>query len=203
MQLGLIADIHESVDLLRSALRRFRAEGVEQVIVLGDVFEMGLRIEETCRLLAEARAIGVWGNHDFGLCVEPSPDLRARYSSHVLDFMASLRPRLEIADCLFTHVEPWLDPEKLEDLWYFDGVPDSPDKLDRIFRAAPHRLLFAGHFHRWLLATPAGIDGWPGDRPLRLTRGERYFVVVHALCEGFSAILDTETWELVPFRDKT
>ena len=42
MKLGLLADIHESNELLQVALDRFRAEDVDQVVVLGDLFELGL-----------------------------------------------------------------------------------------------------------------------------------------------------------------
>jgi predicted phosphodiesterase len=56
MRFGLIADIHEHVEFLRVALHRFRQERVDQIVVLGDMFETGERIEETCRLLAEAYA---------------------------------------------------------------------------------------------------------------------------------------------------
>src|SRR5688572_21810378 len=141
MKLGLLTDIHECVDMLRKALQRFRQEGVEQVVVIGDVFEMGERMEETCTLLAEAKAVGVWGNHDFGLCVQPVPEVRARYSAAVLDFMTSLQPRMGIEGCFFSHIEPWLNPEQLEDLWYFDfdGFANAPHKLARIFNAVPHR----------------------------------------------------------------
>ena len=200
MKLGLVTDIHESVELLDSALSRFRKEGVDQVVVIGDVFEMGDRIEETCALLAAVHAVGVWGNHDFGLCVEPDEHIRRRYSPVVLDFMTSLHPRHAIEECCFTHVEPWLDPEKIEDLWYFDGVPDTAAKLDRIFTAGPHRLMLAGHFHCWLLATPAGITDRRGECPISLANG-RYYAVIGALCDGYSAILDTATWELVPIRE--
>lgn len=198
MKLGLVADIHEAVEPLRLALARFRQERVDQVVVLGDVFDMGLRIEETCALLAEAGAIGVWGHHDFGLCGEPAPEVRARYSSRVLNFMGSLQPKLEIERCLFTHVEPWLDPQRLEELWYFDGPLNTPAKVNRIFEALPQRLLFAGHYHGWLLATPAGMEAWHGQRDIRFAEGQRYFVVVGALCHGCYALLDTITQELVP-----
>ncbi|MBC8877105.1 MAG: metallophosphoesterase family protein [Planctomycetes bacterium] len=63
MKLGLLTDIYEQVELLRIALDHFRQEQVDKIVLLGDVFETGERIEETCRLLGEARAIGVWGNH--------------------------------------------------------------------------------------------------------------------------------------------
>ena len=91
MKLGIITDIHEHVENLRTALARFEAERVDQVVVIGDVFEMGERIRETCQLLKEANAIGVWGNHDYGLCVEPDTDLRIKYGHDVINFMTSLR----------------------------------------------------------------------------------------------------------------
>ncbi len=198
MKLGLITDIHEQTQHLRTALGLFRKEDVEQVVVIGDVCEMGERIEETCRLLAEANAIGVWGNHDFGLCVDLDDDIRQKYPSVVIEYMASLKPRLLVSGCHFTHVEPWLNPENLADLWYFEGPPDDRGKLERIFNAVPNRIMFAGHYHRWLLVTPDGMREWNGDSPIRLDHG-RYFVVVGALCEGQFAIFDTDTSELLPF----
>ena len=198
MKLGLITDIHEQNESLRVALGRFRQEKVEQVVVIGDLFEMGERIEETCELLAAASAIGVWGNHDFGLCVELDEVTRTRYPPRVIEFMQSLRPRLEIEGCLFTHVEPWLDPENLTDLWYFEGPPDEHGNLRRIFNAGPQRIMFGGHFHKWLLATPETVVDWHGDRPIRLTEG-RYFVVIGALCTGRFAIFDTDRSELTPY----
>jgi len=198
MKLGLVTDIHEHVEFLRRALDRFDSADVDRVIVIGDVFETGARIEETCRLLADADAVGVWGNHDYGLSFEPDDEIRARYPACVIDYMTSLRPRLDVDGCHFTHVEPWLDPENIADLWYFDGPPDR-DKLDRIFDAVPNRVLFAGHFHRWLLATPMEICPWNGEHPIRLLRDQRYFVVVGALCQGCYAVFDSDSSELVPF----
>jgi predicted phosphodiesterase len=184
MKLGLIADIHEDVDALRLALDRFRTLRVDQVVCLGDVVAMNDRLAETCRLLADTGVVGVWGNHDFGLCQDVDPTLAAEYPAEVVTYMASLRPRLEIEGCHFCHVEPWLDPTELSDLWYFEGPPDEHGKLDRIFAATTCRLIFAGHYHKWLLATPAG-----------------FFVVIGALCEGRYALFDTDTSELTPFND--
>lgn len=199
MKLGLITDIHEHVEFLRIALDRFAQENVDQIVMIGDVFEMGERIEETCRLLADVNAIGVWGNHDYGLSFEPIDAIRAKYPAIVVEYMTSLRPRLDIAGCHFTHVEPWLDPEKLADLWYFDGPPDEHGKLERIFTAVPNQVMFAGHFHKWLLATPNGIADWHGEAPIRLLEDQRYFVVVGALCDGRYAVFDTESSVLMPF----
>lgn len=197
MKLGLISDIHENVPALAAALRECRRSHVDQVVVLGDLFEHGHQIEETCRLLAEASAVGVWGNHDFPFCLERDSSSADRYSAIVSDFFAMLKPKLEIAGCHFSHCEPWQDATTLEGLWYFEGTPDEHGNLDRIFNAVPHRLIFFGHFHQWLLLHPHGVDSWNGQRPVKLSEG-RCATVVAPLCEGHFAILDTDRWLLTP-----
>src|SRR5205823_2178200 len=104
---------------------------------------------ETALLLHAAGAVGVWGNHDFGLCREPSESMRREFGPVALGFMAGLRPRLVIGDCLFTHLEPWRDPERIEHLWPAEDGPDPAACADASFAAAPHRFLFAGHYHCW------------------------------------------------------
>lgn len=197
MKLGLITDIHEDVEALEYALKQFEREQVDQVVVIGDLFERGERIRETCRLLSDARAIGVWGNHDFGLCVDQLPEQFERYGDAVLDFMSTLKPRLEIDNCSFTHIEPWLDPEDIADLWYFNGLPDSPLKLARIFDCSALRHYFVGHYHKWVLANREAIESWAGESPILLDN-DRYFVTVGALCEGHFATFETRTHELRP-----
>jgi hypothetical protein len=197
MKLGILADIHEHVEWLRPALDLFRSRRVDRVIVLGDVYCMGKQIHETAALLAAAGAVGVWGNHDLGLCCEPPESIRRKYAGPVLDYMTTLRPRLEVNGCLFTHVEPWLNPEVPEEIWWIDGPPDSPERAAQSFNAVPHRHLFVGHFHRWLILTPTGVLPWRGEEPISLKEG-RYFVVVAGVAEGRCAIFDTATQELTP-----
>jgi hypothetical protein len=198
MKLGILADIHEQTRELRKAIAVLQQHGAKRFVVLGDVFDMGKRLEQTVEVLQQVGAVGVWGNHDVGLCFDPDEKVCRRYSPAVLDFMGRLQPHLEIDGCLFTHVEPWLDPHKVEDLWYFDGPPDSPEKLARSFAAVPHRILFVGHFHRWLLGTPNGPLPWRGEGPVRLDSATRHFVVIHAVWDGWCALFDTQTNELTP-----
>jgi hypothetical protein len=201
MKLGILADIHEHVKELRRAIDLLSQHGADRFVVLGDVFETGKRMEETVDLLRQVRAVGVWGNHDIGLCFDPDDRACRRYSADVLGFMGTLQPRLEIGGCLFSHVEPWLDPHRAEDLWYYDGPPDTAEKLARSFAAVPHRLIFLGHFHRWLLGTAEGILPWRGDRPLSLAGTDRYLIVVHAVSEGRCALFDTEANLLTPLEE--
>jgi predicted phosphodiesterase len=71
MRLGILADIHEDVPKLTLALQRLGRAGVRQVVLLGDLVDTGRHLQATVALLAEAGAVGVWGNHDLGLCHEP------------------------------------------------------------------------------------------------------------------------------------
>jgi hypothetical protein len=198
MKLGILADVHEEVDYLARALAALAGQGVERLVLLGDLFRTGTHIARTVELLAPAAPVGVWGNHDFGLCSDPDPALRARYGDAVLDFLAGLRPELEVEGCLFTHVEPWLDPTDVCQLWYYEGPPDTPEKAARSFDARPQRLMFVGHYHSWGLWQRTGRVDWDGKRPLTLAPPQRYLIAVGALCEGRYATFDTATSELLP-----
>jgi predicted phosphodiesterase len=200
MRIGILADIHEDLDHLRWAIDVLREQRADRFVVLGDVCGMQTGPAETAVLLDEADAIGVWGNHDFGLCRDnPRPEDRRRYGERVLDFMGRLQPRLEVEGRLFTHVEPWLDPEKIEDPCYFDGPPETPEQVARIVASVPNRMMFVGHSHRWLLVTPEGLQPWSGIEPTVLEVGNRYLVAIHAVCAGRCALFDTETNELIPY----
>jgi predicted phosphodiesterase len=197
MRLGILADIHEHVEHLTRALELFGRHGVERVVVLGDVFCHGRNIRPTVDLLAPLGSIGVWGNHDFGLCRDIPPRLRDKYAGPVLDYFATLRPRLEIEDCLFTHVQPRYDPEDVQQIWHMDEEPSLDRDVRLNFAAVPQRLLFMGHWHRWLIATPEGELPWRGEGPIHLPTG-RHLIVIHAVMDGHSAVYDTTTAELLP-----
>lgn len=198
MRLGLLADIHEEVENLGRAIDALRSAGVSRFVVLGDVFETGLRLEETVAALRRIDHEGVWGNHEFGLCHEISDWTRAHYPPAILDYFAGYRPSLEVAGCLFQHIEPHLDPRSLEDIWGYGGA----GLLDpaRGFAAVPHRRIFMGHIHRWALVTPAGEVPWGGLAPAKLDPGTRYLVVVHGVQQGYCAWYDTDRDEVVPLK---
>jgi predicted phosphodiesterase len=201
MRIGIITDIHDEVEKLARALAALRAEGVDAVVSLGDVtdlFGTWDRADEVAALLAEHRAVGVWGNHDYGMTNSLTDELRARFRPATIDFMATIRPSLELGGCHFSHVEPWLDPTDPASLWSFDGRPEEPERLSRSFAAITHRLAFIGHFHRWFAATPDGPLAWRGESPLTLAGGERYLFVVGPMFRGAFAVLDTDASTLTP-----
>jgi hypothetical protein len=125
--------------------------------------------------------------------------MRARYGGPVLDFMATLRPRLEMEGCLFTHGLPHWDAADPA-VFYLGPRPETAEGLAGTFAASGHRVVFTGHFHRWLLATPDGLLPWDVGRPVVLQPGRRYLCVVAAVCDGWCALFDTASGELVPCR---
>ena len=134
-------------------------------------------------MLAEGAAVGVWGNHDLDLCHEPDERIKERYAGSVFDFMRMLRPRLELEGCLFTYGLPYY--EATDPVGNYLGErPETAEGPAKSFAASSHPVLFVGHFHRWLVASPAGRLLWDGDEPILLRPDERYLVVVAAVCDG-------------------
>jgi predicted phosphodiesterase len=198
MRLGLLADIHEEVERLDRAIQCLRAQRVDRFVLLGDLYETGRRLEEMVALLEPLEAVAVWGNHDFGLCRDVTDWVRQRFSPRVRDYFATLLPSVEIDGCHFAHIEPHLDPERVEHLWSFEGQPLlGPDFVADRF---PHRRSFMGHMHRWELRTPEGTVPWDGASPVLLDPRRRYLAVIHGVQQGYCAVFDTARDELLPLR---
>lgn len=201
MRIGIVTDVHDEVERLAAALRILRADGAEAIVSLGDVTDFHgprNRAWEVARLLRDAGAVGVWGNHDFGLCRDVPLHALDHPDPEALAYFATWTGRLELCGCHFSHVEPWLNPDDPLALWHFDGPPDTADKLARSFAAVLHPVMCCGHFHRWLAGTPNGLLDWRGDRPLTFEPGDRHLVVVGPLFAGAFALLDTDARTLTP-----
>ncbi len=197
MRIGLLTDIHEAVELAAAAIGELRRHEVETIICLGDFCAMEERLAEMCDLLLRENVRSVWGNHDFGLCADANHGRATKYPSHVQEFARTVQPRIVIDSCLFGHVEPWLDTNKIEDLWYYEGPPETDEQFARIFANKGWQLAFAGHYHYWLAYSAAGQLDWQGDKELDLSQG-RHFVVVDACMKGQFATFDTESRILTP-----
>jgi predicted phosphodiesterase len=204
MRLGLATDVHNHADELARALEIFREHAVEQVVTIGDVcdaFAHDAGASEVAALLRACGAIGVWGNHDFTLCRDVPARIRDRYSSAVLEVMARMQPELVVGECHFSHKESSVDPHDVAQLWdVSERRLDLTERATLAFGAVNCRLQFVGHYHRWWAATPHGPVGWSGTVPLQFEPGQRYFVVVAAVCDGWCGVLDTARGQLQPLR---
>src|SRR5579883_295299 len=201
MRIGIVTDIHDQVELLKQVLAVLREDRVDAIVTLGDntdLFGKWNEAQAVADLLREAGVVGVWGNHDFGLCRNVKEETRFNFLRRTLDYFATLQPKLELGGCHFSHIEPFLDPELPGDLWTFEGRPEDDDRLARSFTAIPHRVACIGHFHRWLAVTETGRVEWDGTSPLHFEYGKRYLVVVSPLFRGEFAVIDTDRWILEP-----
>ncbi|MFO0956804.1 MAG: metallophosphoesterase family protein [Isosphaeraceae bacterium] len=198
MRLGLLADIHEEVEHLNWAIRTLRDAGVDRFLLLGDLYEHGGRLDEMLDLLEPLGAEGVWGNHDYGLCVDVSEWVRGRFSRRVLEYFGRLKPAIRIGGDIYQHIEPYLDPSDLADIWSYqaEGLLDPA----RSFGEASFDRAFLGHIHRWAALTPDGPLDWSGERPVVLDPDRRYLIVIHGVQQGYCALFDTDRRELTPFR---
>jgi hypothetical protein len=100
-----------------------------------------------------------------------------------------------VEDCLFCHGQPGEDPTDPVQ-FYTSGWPEEPEVLSRCLNATPQRVAFIGHYHRWLIGNSQGHVTWFGREPILLARPERWFVVVHAVANGWCARYDTDSGEL-------
>ncbi|TWU38310.1 Calcineurin-like phosphoesterase superfamily domain protein [Novipirellula artificiosorum] len=198
MKIGILADIHEHVENLRSALDRFQSCRVDQVVILGDVCEVGERIRETVALLRNPNTVGVWGNHDLGLCVGPDTETFGKFGEDVLEFFQTLRPHLEIGGVRFSHGMPTWDATD-PGIFYLGDPPWSGESLSSVFTTFPNHAFLIGHYHRWQMWTADRKSDWDGTRPIVLKPQERSFLIVHGVLCGWCAVLDTDTGEFTPY----
>lgn len=204
MRIGIVTDIHDEVEHLAAALRTLQDERADAVVCLGDSTDFHgpyNRAWEVARLLRDHGAIGVWGNHDCGLCRDvPLEALSTPPDHEALAYFASWQPWAALGGCHFSHVEPWLDLTDPAALWYYDDPPVTPAEYARTFAVVPHPACFIGHFHKWMAGTSAGRLPWKGDTQLSLDPADRHLVVVGPLFAGAFALLDTDARTLTPHR---
>ena len=197
MKICLLADIHGDVKNLSKAIEQLE-DSVDQFVVLGDVIYDQKHAHETVAMLNRCGAVGVWGNHELGLCIEPSDELRQAYGETVLEFFSRLQAQMELGDYLFSHTLP--DQDASDPFSYYLGPsPHDMEALDACFAKFRHRAFLIGHFHRWLAVTSAGPLMWNGELPLTL-HGERRLVVINAVMNGWAAVLDDQAGVLTPVR---
>jgi predicted phosphodiesterase len=196
MRLGLLADIHGDVRNLLRAIAQLRQREVDRFVLLGDVIYDTRHADETVELLQSCGAVGVWGNHELGLCVEPEDEVRMLYSDKVMRFFSSLQPSLEFGDVLVSHTFPTEDAREV--LSYYVGQPEEDGFVANCFERLPHRIMISGHFHRWFAATPVARVEWNGEHTLQLSPNERYFIIIDAVMGGFAAVLDDDQNVLDP-----
>jgi hypothetical protein len=197
MKLGILYDIHESNEYLLKAIDVLTSRGVDQFILLGDLFETGREIRETVGILRQIKTAGVFGNHDLGLAIEPDHESFDKYGQDVIEFFATLKARHRHGDYLFSHVNPaWDATDNM--VYYLSPLPWEDPEFGKSFEVHPCLAQFNGHYHCWLHAVDEIWTHWAGNTPLVLPKGHRHYVVHEAVFQGWCSLLDTDESVLTP-----
>ena len=164
MRIGLLADIHEEVGQLDRAIEALQRRGGRPLRGPRRRLRDRQAARADRRAARRARVRGGLGQPR----LRPLPRGRRGGPPPVRPggpplFRILSAPGSSRTGCWFQHIEPYLDSERLEDLWSYagEGLLDSP----RSFARRPHRRLFMGHVHRWALVGPDGPEPWaaPAD----------------------------------------
>lgn len=151
MKYGILGDIHANPSALRAVLARFDAEGVQQVISVGDVVGYGAAPKECIATLRERNALVVKGNHD-AACVGEIDLLY--FNTYAREAVKWTQTQLERADLEWLRALPYTTD--LEDCSVAHGTYHRPELFDYIqsprdadpsLDAMPTTVCFVGHTH--------------------------------------------------------
>jgi predicted phosphodiesterase len=157
MRFAAIADVHGNYLALEAVLDDIAAQGISDIVNLGDAASGPLDAARTIDRLIDCNAISICGNHDRYL-IDRTPDKMGSWDRPAYDQLAdrhfnwlrALPPtRLFRESVLLCHGTPVSD----ETYWLETVLPDgqvTPASADAVARAAEgiaHRLILCGHTH--------------------------------------------------------
>ena len=160
MKLAVISDIHSNLPALAAVLGTIAAEGVDRIVCLGDVAGYHTQVCDCVRMLREAGALCVAGNHDRAVIGALATDgfsrdaqraiawSRERISGDTRDFLAAL-PLQRTIDNVLVAVHGALHPRVGCEWVRLDDDPKRAMSLDAL-AAHPSgaRVCAFGHTHR-------------------------------------------------------
>ena len=162
---AIISDLHSNLPALEAVFKDIDAQGIEEVICLGDVVGYGPYPVECLRLVKERARVCLLGNHDEALLGEPlsfsvhaaravewtreqMPRGEAEFEA-LWEYIACMELMWNRDDDLFVHGSP-IEPTQE---YLMPGDDLTSQKYDHVFGEFS-RLLFVGHTHLPCVITP-------------------------------------------------
>ena len=156
MRLALLSDIHANLGALEACLEHARAQGAQQIALLGDLVGYGAQpaqVLQQIMTLADAGAHVLQGNHD-AMAVFPPDQIKAvgdstakwthdQLSLEQKRFLLSLPMTLQLNDVLLVHASADA-PEKWR---YVQDERSAGASLDAAVEQHAARFVFSGHVH--------------------------------------------------------
>ena len=157
MRFAAIADVHGNYLALEAVVADIRAQGIDDIVNLGDMASGPLDARRTVDALMALEAVHVLGNHDRYLIDRPPEKMgswdrpaHAQLEPDQLDWLRAVPPKLVFRDqVLLCHATPDSD----EVYWLETVLPDGTvrmSSLEAIEKAAEgiaQRLILCGHSH--------------------------------------------------------
>ena len=167
MRLAVVSDIHGNLPALQAVVEDFQAQGVDQVVNLGDTLSGPLLPRETARYLMQTPWLHLAGNCDRQVLTLPperigASDAHARrqLGPEELSWLAQQRPvhRLD-AEVLLCHGSPASDVEHLLVTPVASAVrPATADEVEARLHGTDARVICCGHSH-----VPAAVRSRKGQ----------------------------------------
>ncbi len=162
---AIIGDIHTEDEALARALDFVQRQGVEAVLAVGDIVDGLGDAGACCRLLADAKALVVRGNHDRWVLSDALRDLPAATQPRHLDaearsFLASLPAVRRVAttrgNVLLCHGtgEDDMHAVQPDDTGY---ALESNEELQKALREPQLRIMVSGHSHHRMVRRIASL----------------------------------------------
>lgn len=160
MKLALLSDIHANLGALQACLAHARAQGAEQLALLGDLVGYGAeptQVLEQVLALARGGAIVLQGNHD-AMAVFPPAEARAlgeqtaqwtheQLNPEQLRYLLSLPLTAQVEDVLLVHASA----DSPEQWRYVLDERSAGVSLDAAVARKGVHFVFGGHVHRQTL----------------------------------------------------
>src|SRR5476651_985321 len=157
MRFAAIADIHGNYLALEAVVADIRAEGIDEIVNLGDMASGPLDARRTMDALMALDAVHVLGNHDRYLIDRPPEQMsswdrpaHAQLDKVHLDWLRAQPPTRIYRDQVFLcHATPASD----EVYWLETVLPDgtvrmsSLEAIEEIAGSIPQPLILCGHSH--------------------------------------------------------
>ena len=157
MRFAAIADVHGNYLALEAVVTDIRAQGIEEIVNLGDMASGPLDARRTMDVLMALDAVHVLGNHDRYLIDRPPEKMgswdrpaHAQLDATHLDWLRAVPPTRRFRDRVFLcHATP--DNDQI--YWLETVLPDgtvrmsSLEAIEAAARDIPQRLILCGHTH--------------------------------------------------------